>query len=87
MLRSYYSSRTGLLQHFCCKQKCSLASPQDANWLQGMLPIQYVDKVMCGSEQEPMKTMLGFGVKDAKTYGVSLVGLNCAHKNMLLFSL
>ena len=52
-----------------------------------MLPIQYVDKVMCGSEQEPMKTMLGFGVKDAKAYGVSLVGLNCAHKNMLIFSL
>ena len=52
-----------------------------------MLPIHYVEKVMCGSEQGPMKTMLGFGVKDAKTYGVSLLGLNRAHKNMLLFSL
>ncbi len=38
-----------------------------------MLPIHYA--VKCGSEQETMKVLLAFGVKDARNNEVSLVGL------------
>ncbi|KAL0046438.1 hypothetical protein WJX82_008505 [Trebouxia sp. C0006] len=42
----------------------------------GMLPVHYVDVLMCGSEQEPMKTLLGFGGKDARNNeGQSLLHL------------
>ncbi len=56
-----------------CVARCNHASHQDANCLQGMLPIHYA--VKCGSEQETMKVLLAFGVKDARNNEVSLVGL------------
>ena len=58
--------------------KCNLSSDLEVNCLQGMLPIHYVDVLMCGSEQEPMKTLLGFGGKDARNNEVSVVDLHYA---------
>lgn len=43
-----------------------------------MLPVHYVDVLMCGSEQEPMKTLLGFGGKDARNNEASVVVLHHA---------